>query len=61
VFLYKIFSIKTNSKKSYLITSIGLFIVEKINQEEYKLLDLFLETTPGRLIFSLNFKKSISK
>jgi DNA-directed RNA polymerase subunit beta' len=46
-------------EKYYLITTIGIFISRYVNENYYELTDLFLETTPGRLIFSNNFKNSI--
>ena len=57
--LKKIFNVGGASEKYYLITTIGIFISRYINQNSYELTDLFLETTPGRLIFSTNFKNSI--
>jgi DNA-directed RNA polymerase subunit beta' len=57
--LKKIFNVGGISEKYYLITNIGIFISRYINENYYELTDLFLETTPGRLIFSINFKNSI--
>jgi DNA-directed RNA polymerase subunit beta' len=57
--IYKIFQLKTNGDKYYLITNIGILIARHVCMNNYKLTDLFLETTPGRLIFSINFKTSI--
>jgi DNA-directed RNA polymerase subunit beta' len=57
--LNKIFNVGGKSEKYYLITNIGIFISRYINENYYELTDLFLETTPGRLIFSINFKNSI--
>jgi hypothetical protein len=57
IILYKIFQINTNREKYYLITSIGILIARSFNQKNYQITDLFLETTPGRLIFSINCKK----
>ena len=57
--IYKIFQLKTNVNKYYLITNIGILIARHVCMNNYKLTDLFLETTPGRLIFSINFKNSI--
>jgi DNA-directed RNA polymerase subunit beta' len=57
--LKKIFNVGGTSEKYYLITTIGIFISRYINENYYELTDLFLETTPGRLIFSTNFKNSI--
>jgi hypothetical protein len=48
-------------EKFYLLTNIGILIAysnSSINQPYY-LTDLFLETSPGRLIFSKNFKQAI--
>jgi hypothetical protein len=55
----KVFNVGGQSEKYYLITTIGIFISRYINENYYELTDLFLETTPGRLIFSNNFKNSI--
>jgi DNA-directed RNA polymerase beta' subunit len=49
------------NNKHYLLTNIGIFIAENFNQNKYLLTNLFLETTPGRLIFGLNYKKSIKE
>ena len=57
--LNKVFNVGGKSEKYYLITNIGIFISRYINENYYELTDLFLETTPGRLIFSINFKNSI--
>ena len=56
IFIHKIFAVGSAQLKYYLITTIGILIVRKISQYDYKITDLFLETTPGRLIFSINFK-----
>ena len=59
--LYKIFKINPNTEKYYLTTSIGILIARSLNSNQYIITDLFLETTPGRLIFSTNFKNLIKK
>jgi DNA-directed RNA polymerase subunit beta' len=59
ILFYKIYKQKKESKNYYLITSLGILIGEKIENDQYILKHLFLETTPGRLIFSLNFKNSL--
>ncbi len=59
--VHKIFQLGTSIQKYYLLTNIGIVIARYINKNEYILTDLFLETTPGRLIFSLNFKQSIQE
>ena len=61
VLIYKIFSNHINKNKFYLITNMGIFISLNIGKNKYVLTDLFLETTPGRLIFSINFKNSLQK
>ena len=59
----KTFQAKKNNQKYYFITNIGIFIGELISFERktYILRDFFLETTPGRLIFSINVKNSINQ
>lgn len=59
--IYKIFPILNLEKKYYLLTNIGIFIARLITKNTYDISDLFLETTPGRLIFSMNFLNSIKK
>jgi DNA-directed RNA polymerase subunit beta' len=59
IFIQKLFRSGNSSNKYYLITSIGILIAHYLNEDNYQLTDLFLETTPGRLIFSINFKNSI--
>jgi DNA-directed RNA polymerase beta' subunit len=61
IILYKRFSLPLNKKKEYFITNIGILICHYSNDGTYKLTDLFLETTPGRLIFSINFKNLVKK
>jgi predicted RNA-binding protein associated with RNAse of E/G family len=55
----KVFNTGGKFEKYYLITTIGIFISRYVNENYYEITDLFLETTPGRLIFSNNFKNSI--
>ena len=57
--IYKMFQVGDFSEKSYLITNIGILIAHHISKNSYEVTDLFLETSPGRLIFSLNFKNAI--
>jgi DNA-directed RNA polymerase beta' subunit len=61
IFVYKTFQVGEFSEKYYLLTSIGILIVYQINENQYTVTDLFLETTPGRLIFSLNFKYALQQ
>ena len=50
-----------NSTKLYLLTNLGIFIAYSIHSERYRIEEFFLETTPGRLLFSINFKNSFKK
>ena len=61
IILYKSFQIGKNQQKFYFLTNLGILIARFISENTYQLTDLFLETTPGRVIFSLNFKNSIKK
>lgn len=60
IIISKIYEFGTSYKKYFLITNIGVFIAHMKNKSEYEITDLFLETTPGRLIFSINFKNAIN-
>jgi len=42
-----------------MLTNIGILIAHLINDNNYEITDLFLETTPGRLIFSFNFTNAL--
>ena len=61
IVIHKAYYTKTVPRKAYLITSIGILIAHSgaIQNQKWYLTDLFLETSPGRLIFSMNFKKSM--
>lgn len=59
VFIYQAFKPLGTTNKCYFICNIGVLIgyLEKENNiDVYKVTDLLLETTPGRLIFNNNFK-----
>jgi len=60
IFISKIFQFGTNENKYFLLTNIGILIAQKKNKKTYQITDLFLETTAGRLIFSINFKKALT-
>ena len=45
--------------KAYFLTNLGVFSSIKYNNL-YILTDFFFETSPGRLLFSQNFKQLIS-
>jgi DNA-directed RNA polymerase subunit beta' len=60
--ILKIFQLSSlPNHKYFLITNIGIFVLRSNNQKEFFISDLFLETTPGRLIFSLNLKNSLKQ
>ena len=61
IFVTKIFKVGNSLTKYYFITNIGVLISHLSNKGNYEITDLFLETTPGRLIFSTNFINSITK
>jgi len=46
-------------QKVFLITNLGIFIGFLSGKNQYKITDLFLETTAGRLIFSSTFQNSL--
>jgi DNA-directed RNA polymerase subunit beta' len=61
VYIYQMFRINQKLKKFYLITNMGIIIAYNLIENNYKVTELFLETTPGRLIFSINFKNSLKQ
>ena len=61
ILIYKIFEIEKKCNKFYLLTNIGILIAYGIQDNKYEIIDLFLETSPGRLIFSLNFNNALFK
>lgn len=60
--IYKKLLSKNNGKKQYLLTNIGILIAYEINNKSntFQIMDLLLETTPGRLIFGRNIKNIIN-
>ena len=50
--------IESKEKKTYFFTSFGILIGYPQSEESYLITDLFLETTPGRFIFSSNYKNA---
>jgi DNA-directed RNA polymerase subunit beta' len=59
ILIYKIFQGNDDSTKFYLISTIGILVAYYIDDTNYDITHVFLETTPGRLIFSNNLKNSI--
>jgi DNA-directed RNA polymerase subunit beta' len=67
----EIYTINGSLPKFYILTNVGIFLATQIEndfsfssdlekEKKYCLTDFFLETSPGRLIFSINFKKAIA-
>lgn len=50
--LYKIFRAKSSGLKCYLLTNIGIFVAYKIDDKKYRIVEIFLETTAGRIVFN---------
>ena len=61
IVIFQRFEVGDTLEKYYLLTSIGIVIARHITESIYEMTDLFLETTPGRLIFSLNFKYALQQ
>jgi DNA-directed RNA polymerase subunit beta' len=59
--ILKVFNVGISSAKYYLITNIGIIIAYSTANHQYNFTDLFLETSPGRLIFSINYKNAVEK
>jgi hypothetical protein len=57
--VYKILQVNKKINNFYLITNMGIFVANSIANNTYEISNLFLETTPGRLLFSLNFNSII--
>jgi|APCry1669192319_1035405.scaffolds.fasta_scaffold00023_28 DNA-directed RNA polymerase subunit beta' len=61
IYILKEYKVGKNINKFYWITTIGVLIGYLNEDKTYNFTTLFLETTPGRLLFSINFKNSIKK
>lgn len=59
--IYKKLASEKSNKKFYLLTNIGIFIahLKQQSKEICEITDVLLETTPGRIIFNINFKNLI--
>jgi DNA-directed RNA polymerase subunit beta' len=59
IIIFQIFNLSSKIlKKHFLVTNLGIFIVREDNKNILYITDLYLETTAGRLLFSINFKNS---
>jgi DNA-directed RNA polymerase subunit beta' len=62
IHILKIFqTFSTETQKYFLVTNLGIFLLREDSEKKLYVTDLFLETTPGRIIFSSNVKISIEK
>jgi DNA-directed RNA polymerase subunit beta' len=61
IIISKIFQVEKSIKKFYLISTIGILVAHFINENNYEITNIFMETTPGRLIFNNNFKNAIKE
>ena len=57
----KCYCLNPNKKTYAFITNIGIFLAFESAPLQFSVTDLFLETSAGRLIFSLNYKNSLQK
>jgi DNA-directed RNA polymerase subunit beta' len=53
--IFKILYNTRNNKMYYFLTNIGIFTSIKLNNKTYKIIKFFLESTPGRIFFNLNY------
>jgi DNA-directed RNA polymerase subunit beta' len=60
VFIHKIFALGKENLKYFFITNLGIILAYRFNVDQYKLTEIFLETSPGRLLFSHNFQNSLN-
>jgi hypothetical protein len=45
----------------YIFTNVGIIIAKKFSNSTYEILNLLLETTPGRILFEKYIKAAIQK
>lgn len=55
--IYKRFEVKKVIKTYYFLTNLGILLAKHVKNDIFEITDFFLETTPGRLIFSMNLKQ----
>lgn len=58
--IYKTIETGNKVKKFYFLANIGIVTARQFETDKYELTDLFLETTPGRLIFAMNLNISMN-
>jgi DNA-directed RNA polymerase subunit beta' len=62
IIVKKLFPFFSNAiQKYFVLTNMGIFILQENLEKNYYLTDLFLETSPGRILFTINLKNSIKK
>lgn len=57
--LHKVFQANGSDLKCYLVTNIGIFIAYSIDKERYRIIELLLETTAGRVVFNSQCKTAL--
>jgi len=55
------YSVSGFVKKAYLFTNVGIIVAKRFSNTSYEILNLLLETTPGRILFEKYIKASIQK
>lgn len=53
----EIFKYIINSRYLYFFTNLGILVAQKNKNSLYKIIQFFIKTTPGRIIFTQNLKK----
>lgn len=48
-------------KKAYIFTNVGIIVAKRFSNSTYEVINLLLETTPGRILFEKYIKASIQK
>jgi DNA-directed RNA polymerase subunit beta' len=62
IIIFKIFPVLTNKiKKYFVLTSLGIMILQQNSQKIFYITDFFIETTVGRIIFTTNLKNYFEK
>ena len=61
ILIKKTYCLNSQLKTYAFITNIGIFLVYQNSFNSYQIQEFFLETSPGRLLFGLNFQKIIQK
>jgi DNA-directed RNA polymerase subunit beta' len=52
----KIYKFNSNNDQFFIVTNIGVLTIQKNEKNKYLIQSIFIETTPGRIIFNQNFE-----